>query len=86
MAFNRRKDCLYGVLYQLTEYILGIGHLTLEDCEQVLRETNERILDLEQAKRSIQKEINVLKTIEFQTINRKKELELQTQKESKNAT
>jgi hypothetical protein len=68
----------------MTEYILGIGHLTLEDCEQVLRETNERILDLEQAKRSIQKEINVLKTIEFQTVNRKKELELQVQKEGKN--
>ena len=69
---------------QMTEYILGIGHLTLEDCEQVLRETNERILDLEQAKRSVQKEINVLKTIEFQTANRKKELELQVQKEGKN--
>ncbi len=68
----------------MTEYILGIGHLTLEDCEQVLRETNERILDLEHAKRSVQKEINVLKTIEFQTVNRKKELELQVQKEGKN--
>ena len=85
MAFIRRKDCLYGVLHQLTEYILGIGHLTLEDCEQVLRETNERILDLGHANRSIQKEINVLKTIEFQTVNRKKELELQVQKEGRNA-
>jgi hypothetical protein len=72
------------VLYQLTEYILGIGHLTPEDCEQVLRETNERILELEQARRSVQKEINVLKTIEFQTMNRKKELQEQAQKESKN--
>jgi len=84
MAFIRRKDCLYGVLSRLTEYILGIGHLTLEDCEQVLVEMKERILDLEQAKRSIQKEINVLKTIEFQTVNRKKELELEVQKEGKN--
>jgi len=75
---------MFGVLYRLTEYILGIGHLTLEDCEQVLQEMNERILDLEQAKRSIQKEINVLKTIEFQTANRKKELELQIQKDGKN--
>jgi len=75
---------MFGVLYRLTEYILGIGHLTLEDCEQVLRETNERILDLERARRSVQKEINVLKTIEFQTMNRKKELELQVQQDGKN--
>jgi len=68
----------------MIEYILGIGKISLDDCEQVLREMNERILNLEQARRSIQKEINVLKTIEFQTVSRKKELELQVQKEGKN--
>ncbi len=68
----------------MIEYILGIGKISLEDCEQVLREMNVRILELEQAKRTVQKEINVLKTIEFQTVNRKKELETQVQKDGKN--
>jgi hypothetical protein len=68
----------------MTEFILGIGKISLEDCEQVLREMNVRILEMEQAKRTLQKEINVLKTIEFQTVNRKKELQLQLQKEGKN--
>lgn len=56
------------------EYILGIGSVKLEDCEQILKEMKLRKIELSQAKLTIEKEIRILDTIEFQTQHRKKEL------------
>lgn len=61
------------------KYILGIGSLpTVEDCDEILNEMKKRKIDLTQAKQTLEKEISVLDTIEFQTLNRKKELSLES--------
>ena len=59
------------------EFILGIGHISLEDCEQVLNRTKKSILELTTAKNSVDKEIKMLQTIVFQVLNRRNELQKQ---------
>lgn len=60
------------------EFILGIGHISLEDCEQVLNRTKKSILDLTTARNSVNKEIKMLETIVFQVLNRRNQLQKQS--------
>lgn len=58
----------------MTEYILGIGHLTREDCEQVSSDVDRRIERLGLAEKAIKNELNHLMTIKFQVAQRKREI------------
>ena len=59
----------------MVEYILGIGKLSKEECEQVFSEVTKRKEGLKQALATITKEINVLNTIQFQVSHRKTEIQ-----------
>jgi len=58
----------------MVEYILGIGHLNLEECEQVMNDVTRRMKGLKDSVSSIQNEINHLNTIAFQVESRKREI------------
>lgn len=58
----------------MVEYILGIGHLTREDCHQVMSDVDRRIERLGLAEKAIQNELNHLKTIKFQVVQREREI------------
>ena len=55
-------------------YILGISHLTLDECEEVMRDVTKRREDLGNSKAAISREVNHLDTIAFQVSSRKKEI------------
>ncbi len=59
----------------MVSYILGIGHLDLEECEEVLSDVNRRMEGLRKSVASVQNELNHLQTIAFQVSQRKKEVE-----------
>src|SRR3990172_9069616 len=58
----------------MVEYILGIGSLTDEECQEVFSEVRKRKEGMIQAQATITKEVNVLNTIEFQVSQRRREI------------
>ena len=77
---KQSKTLIIKEMKKIVEYILGIGHLTIEECKEVFDEVRRRKSDLIKAQGTIQKEINVLNTIEFQVINRQAELRKDSEK------
>lgn len=63
-----------GTCKKMVEYILGIGHLTKEDCHQVLNDVTVRIERMIQAKANVMNEIDHLNTIKFQVSQREREI------------
>lgn len=58
----------------MVEYILGIGHLTREDCRQVMSDVDRRIERLQMSVKYIRNELDHLMTIKFQVTQREKEI------------
>jgi len=58
----------------MVEYILGIGHLTRDECHQVIDDVTRRIEKLTVANSAIKNELDHLITIKFQVTQREREI------------
>jgi len=58
----------------MVEYILGIGHLTRDECHQVIDDVTRRIEKLTVANSAIKNELDHLITIKFQVGQREREI------------
>jgi len=58
----------------MVEYILGIGHLTRDECHQVIDDVTRRIEKLTVANSAIKNELDHLMTIKFQVSQREREI------------
>jgi len=58
----------------MVEYILGIGHLTRDECHQVIDDVTRRIEKLTVANSAIKNELDHLITIKFQVSQREREI------------
>lgn len=58
----------------MLEYVLGIGHLSEEECEQVSIDVSKRAVNMKKALAILQVELNHLEMIKFQVSQRKAQL------------
>ena len=63
-------------------YILGIGNLSTEECDEVIFSLNSRLGKMKESVKTLQNEVNHLETIHFQVSQRKKEIETKFSKEN----